>query len=77
MAAIPGTFMTVMTVTYILVEDKGFGLSQRMGTGIGVGVGLAVLVGFLVALRFLEPEDDSQIEPKPSELEREGDNVAC
>ena len=47
LAAIPAVFMTVMTTSYILVEDVGPGLSVRVGTTIGVLVGAAALGAFL------------------------------
>lgn len=62
LAVPPAIFMTVMTTTYILVEEVGFGLDRGLGTGLGIGSGVLTLAVFLVALRRLEPEDD-RLEP--------------
>jgi carbon starvation protein CstA len=78
LAALPATFMTVMTFTYILVEDVGLGLPHRVGTILGVVVGLSFLVAFLVLRPRLSAEgDQSQVVVQPTEAEREGDNLAC
>ena len=81
LAALPATFMTVMTVTYILVESRKngcLGLDPSLGTGIGLGLGAAALVAFLFALPRLAPEQDAPAGRVPrSEAEKESDNLAC
>jgi carbon starvation protein CstA len=47
LAAFPAVFMTVMTTTYILVEETGFGLQHTIGTVIGLIAGAAALTAFL------------------------------
>jgi len=78
LAALPATFMTAVTVTYILVEKVGLGLPYRTGTILGLAVAAAAL-GWFLAVRprlALEP-DDSSAEVRPTEAERAGDNLAC
>lgn len=48
LAALPALFMTVMTVTFILVEENGFNLSQRTGTALGTAAGVAATVLFFL-----------------------------
>lgn len=47
MAAVPALFMTVVTVTYILVEQHGFGLDYSWSVGAGLFAGVAALVMFV------------------------------
>jgi carbon starvation protein CstA len=78
LAALPATFMTVVTVAYIMVEKVGLGLDVRTGTIIGLAVGLLSLAVFLIMRPRLTPEDDDDaIEAKPTEAERVSDNLAC
>jgi carbon starvation protein CstA len=78
LAAAPAVFMTVVTVSYIMVEKVGLGLGVRTGTVIGAAVGMICLVAFLVARPRLAPEsDEPAVEARPSEAERAGDNLAC
>ncbi len=78
LAVPPAVFMTVVTTTYILVEDYGFGLSYGVGVALGLLVGAATLTAFLVVRPRLEPEEDEPVVPAaPSEAERKGDCVAC
>jgi carbon starvation protein CstA len=48
LAAPPAVFMTVVTTTYILVEDFGFGLPYRVGVGLGMVFGAGAMIVFLV-----------------------------
>lgn len=76
LAAVPATFMTVMTTSYILVEDVGPDLPVRLGTAIGVLAGAAALGAFLVARPRLEPEvDEPQTVVPLSEVDRAMDDV--
>lgn len=69
----PAVFMTVVTTTYILVEDVGCGLSPPLGTCLGLLVGVATAVWFLVRLPRLPAEPDPPvITTPPSEAERSG-----
>ncbi len=78
LAVPPAVFMTVVTTTYILVEDYGFGLSYRLGVGLGLLMGAGALTAFLVVRPRLEPEKDEPVVPAvPTEAERKGDHVAC
>ncbi len=50
LAALPATFMTAMTVTYLMVESRDhgcLGLDMRIGTAIGIGAGLLALAWFI------------------------------
>ncbi len=51
LAVPPAVFMTVVTTTYILVEESGFGISYRIGVSIGLLCGAVSLTIFLAALR--------------------------
>jgi hypothetical protein len=78
LSAVPAVFMTVVTVSYIMVEKVGFGLGVGTGTAIGLAVAGACSAAFLVARPRLSPEsDEPTVEARPSEVERAGDNLAC
>ncbi len=79
LAVPPAVFMTVVTTTYIMVEENGFGLPYSLGTGLGLVFGAAALVAFLVALPRLDPEDDdgSMAPAVTSQAERDGDRLGC
>jgi len=78
LAAAPATFMTVMTFTYILVEDAGFALPTRLATTLGLALGLAALIAFLLVRPRLEPETDGELDGDArSDAERAGDSLAC
>lgn len=47
-ATIPATFMTAVSVTYILQAPEGFKLATSISYPVGVTVALALLVGFLL-----------------------------
>jgi carbon starvation protein CstA len=81
LAALPAAFMTVMTVTYILVErqENGcLGLEHSLGTALGLAAGAAALGAFLWARPRFEPEADAPaVDARPSPAERQGDGLAC
>jgi carbon starvation protein CstA len=78
LAALPATFMTAVTVTYILVEEVGLGLGHRTGTILGLGVALSALGCFLVARpRLALEEDTTEMEARPTNAERAGHDLAC
>ncbi|MCK9459219.1 MAG: carbon starvation protein A [Proteobacteria bacterium] len=68
-AALPASFMTVMTVTYILVESRKngcLGLDHTLGTGIGLAVGLSVLVAFIASAGRLRRQGELPPLPPPN-----------
>jgi hypothetical protein len=73
--------MTIMTTTYLLVERRKngcLGLDQTLGTAIGLTLGAAALGLFLWRLRGMGADDERpQLAPKPTEAERQSDNLAC
>lgn len=76
-AFIPAVFMTVVTTTYILVEEIGFGLAPWLGTSLGLLVGLVAAVVFLLIRPKLPPDEDRPMTPVPtSEAERAADSIA-
>jgi carbon starvation protein CstA len=78
LAFVPAVFMTVVTTSYILVEDVGFGLNPRLGTILGIVVGVASALFFLAMRPRLEPEEDKPaMTGQPTEAERSGDSLAC
>jgi carbon starvation protein CstA len=78
LAFVPAVFMTVVTTSYILVEDVGLGLNPRLGTILGLVAGVASAVFFLGMLPKLEPEEDKPaVNGQPTEAERAGDSLAC
>ena len=78
LAFVPAVFMTVVTTSYILVEDVGLGLNPRLGTILGLVAGVASAVFFLGMLPKLEPEkDEPAVTGQPTEAERAGDSLAC
>lgn len=78
LAALPATFMTAMTVTYILVEEIGFGLPPTASTAAGAVAGASSLIAFLLVRPRLGPEDDGPVTPAPlSPAERAADDLAC
>lgn len=50
-AAAPATFMTAVSVTYIMVAPEGFKLPTAVAYPVGIGVALAALAVFLVAAK--------------------------
>jgi carbon starvation protein CstA len=68
-AAVPAVFMTVMTTTYILVEERGLALNLSLGTGIGISVGLIALIAFFL----LRPAPGSDHDDAPPRSEDEKD----
>jgi carbon starvation protein CstA len=68
MAAFPATFMTAVTVTYILTEQYGLNLPLGQGVVLGLAAGLVSLAVFLAALRRL-PLDDETRKPSDEELQ--------
>jgi carbon starvation protein CstA len=78
LAFFPAVFMTVVTVSYILVEDVGFGLDPRVGTALGIVAGAASAALFLWMLPRLPIEEDRPaVTAQPTEAERTGDSLAC
>ncbi len=78
LAFVPAVFMTVVTTSYILIEDVGFGLDPRWGTSFGIVAGVASAAFFLWMLPRLPPEEDKPaITAHPTEAERSADSLAC
>jgi len=78
LAFVPAVFMTVVTTSYILVEDVGFGLNPRLGTILGLVAGAASAAFFVWILPNLEPEEDKPaINGQPTEAERSAESLAC
>ena len=78
LAFAPAVFMTVVTTTYILVEDVGFGIDPGLGTILGIVAGVAAAAFFLWMLPRLKPEEDKPaITGQPTEVERSADSLAC
>ncbi|MGL4909647.1 MAG: carbon starvation CstA family protein, partial [Cetobacterium sp.] len=50
-ATIPGTFMTAVVITYILVAPEGFRLSETIGYVAGISGAIAALVLFLKKIK--------------------------
>lgn len=48
--ALPATFMTAVSITYILVANEGFRLSYNIGFPIGLGVACQALITYLVLM---------------------------
>ncbi|HOA62168.1 MAG: carbon starvation protein A [Verrucomicrobia bacterium] len=78
LAFVPAVFMTVVTATYILVEDVGFRLNPTLGAWLGLLIGAAAAAWFLVRLPKLpvEPEEPA-ITARPTAAERSTDSLAC
>ncbi len=78
LAAIPATFMTVVTTTFILVVKFGLDLPMNLGIGLGIGIGLACLAWFLIRRPHWTPEDDTaQLEAQPSLIEKAMDDIGA
>ena len=78
LAYFPAVFMTVVTTSYILVEDVGFGISSPIGTTVGIVVGLASAVIFLWMRPGMVPEEAAlAVTGRPTEAERTADSLAC
>jgi carbon starvation protein CstA len=78
LAFVPAVFMTVVTTTYILVEEVGFGLNTGLGTILGLIAGIASAGFFLWMRPKLKPEEDKPaVSAQPTETERAGDSLAC
>jgi carbon starvation protein CstA len=78
LAFFPAVFMTIVTTTYILVEDVGFGVDPRWGTTLGIVVGAGSAAWFLWRRPKLIPEQDTPaVTARPTEAERSADSLAC
>jgi carbon starvation protein CstA len=78
LAFVPAVFMTVVTASYILVEDVGFGIDPRWGTILGIVVGVVSAAFFLWMRPRLAPEEDKPaVDGRPTEAERSADSLAC
>ena len=75
LAAAPATFMTVVTVTYILFEPFGFAQPRDLSTAVGVLAGAAAFGGFLWARPRLAL-DEEILPTSASEVEHAADHVA-
>jgi len=77
-AFIPAVFMTVVTTTYILVEDIGFRLGQPLSTVLGILIGLVIAVIFLLTLPKLPPDEDKPlVASRPTDAERTAGSLAA
>jgi carbon starvation protein CstA len=78
LAFVPAVFMTVVTTSFILIEDVGFGLDPRLGTVLGISAGAAAAAFFLGMLPRLAPElDKPAFAAQPTDAERSADSLAC
>lgn len=78
LAFAPAVFMTVVTTSYILIEDVGFGLDPQLGTIVGIVAGAASAIFFLWMRPKLAPEEDKPaLTASPTDAERAGDSLAC
>jgi carbon starvation protein CstA len=78
LAFVPAVFMTVVTTSYILVEDVGFGINPRLGTILGIVVGAASAAFFLWMLPKLAPEEDKPaVTVRATDAERSAGSLAC
>ena len=48
--AVPATFMTAVTVTYILIADEGFRLNRTIGLAAGSAAALLMLTNYIIML---------------------------
>ena len=48
--ALPATFMTAVSLTYILMADEGFRLNQTVSYSIGSATAVVMFVGYLFVL---------------------------
>jgi uncharacterized membrane protein YciS (DUF1049 family) len=63
LTALPASFMTAVSVTYILVSKEGFRISSLIARPIGLGAAIALFVVYLV---FLSRRIRGMNEMKPS-----------
>lgn len=47
-SAVPATFMSAVSMTYILVADEGMGLSKEIAYPIGIVFAAVLFVGYLM-----------------------------
>jgi 4-amino-4-deoxy-L-arabinose transferase-like glycosyltransferase len=78
LAFLPAIFMTVVTTSYILVDQVGFRLDYRLGTALGIAAGVVAAAAFLWVRPRLEPEEDKPaVVANPSDAERSAGSLAC
>lgn len=78
LAAVPATFMSVVTATYILIEKVGLGLPYGIGTALGLLLGLLPTGVFLAVRPRLRAEGERGARASaPTEAERQTDTLAC
>ncbi|WP_058485005.1 carbon starvation CstA family protein [Defluviitalea phaphyphila] len=54
---IPATFMTAVTITYIMIAEEGFRLSSSIGYPIGIGAAVIAIIFFLYKARKTSQKD--------------------
>jgi carbon starvation protein CstA len=77
-AAAPAVFMTIVTTTYIFVEQRGLGLPYGLGVGLGLASGVAAAAAFLILKPAAAADDhDDDLPPDRHKVEEAGDCLAC
>ena len=49
--AVPATFMTAVSITYIMMADEGFGLSQRASYPVGIVLAIFAFIVYIIELQ--------------------------
>ncbi len=57
LTALPGTFMTAVSITYILMAPEGFGLGSNIGYPVGVVGATAVFIFYIFQCRRIAGEN--------------------
>ena len=47
-SAVPATFMTAVSVTYILIADEGFKFTKDIAYPSGIGFAVVCFIGYLI-----------------------------
>ena len=60
--AIPATYMTAVSLTYILMAKEGFGISEDIAYPIGITFALLHFIGYILMEHKLEKESETKVE---------------
>ena len=71
LTALPGTFMSAVTLTYVLMADEGFKLSSSISYPIGIGFAVILFIFYIVMLvkNINKPKDENNVEINKQESE--------
>ena len=65
-SAVPATFMTAVSVTYILIADEGFKFTKDIAYPSGIGFAIACFIGYLIVCYKVQQKRNARKESERS-----------